>query len=352
MKWCVADGIIYTMFNKKENIVKANEIPYDEMAQWCIGVDYGTQNATVFLLMGKTYDGVIYVCKEYYYSGRRETEEQGTADVQKTDLEYTEDMRKFIGDHYEFTGKTYREIPIIIDPSAASFKLSLRRYHMRTKNGDNSVMDGIRVVSSLMGERRLIVSDECEETIASIYSYVWDEKAQMKGIDRPLKNDTDHACLSGETLINTTEGYKKIQELVGTEGCVNTIDPNTGEKCIKKYSNVQMTCADTEIYELELENGEVIKLTGNHPLLTKRGWVKVENLTQNDEILTLDSAIKIKSVKKTGKATVYNMYVEDVNCYAITKSNIISHNCDAARYGCMFFEDKSLKYNKMANMGW
>ena len=194
MKWCVADGIIYTMFNKKENIIMANEIPYNEMAQWCIGVDYGTQNATVFLLVGKSYSGTYYVCKEYYYSGRREAEEQGSADVQKTDLEYTNDMREFIEDVYELTGKTYREIPIIVDPSAASFKLSLRRFHMRTKNANNEVMDGIRTVSTLMGENKLLVSDECEETVASIFSYVWDEKAQMKGIDKPLKSDTDHCC--------------------------------------------------------------------------------------------------------------------------------------------------------------
>nr|DAT40160.1 MAG TPA: large terminase [Caudoviricetes sp.] len=193
-KWVVADGLIYTMFDKNKNIIPANQIQYENIVQWAIGVDYGTQNATVFLLIGKDYEGRLIVCKEYYYSGRAEAEKQGSQDVQKTDQEYTDDLRKFINDMYELTGKTYREVPIIIDPSAASFKLNVRRFHMRTKNADNEVMDGIRTVATLMGEQKLLVSDECRETITSIYSYVWDEKKQLKGIDAPLKNDTDHCC--------------------------------------------------------------------------------------------------------------------------------------------------------------
>lgn len=181
------------MFSKTENICQPNEIPYEDIIKWAIGVDYGTLNATVFLLLGQTVDGTTYVCKEYYYSGRAEAEATGNSDAQKTDAEYTSDLREFINDLYELTGKTYREIPIVIDPSAASFKLSLRRYHMRTKNANNEVIDGIRTVSTLMAQRRLIVSSECEETIASIFSYVWDEKAALKGVDRPLKSDTDHA---------------------------------------------------------------------------------------------------------------------------------------------------------------
>ena len=180
------------MFSRKQNIIEPNKIPYNDMVGWAIGVDYGIANPTVFLLLGLAYDGTIYVCKEYYYDGRSEAEAQGTADVQKTDLEYTNDMREFIGDAYELTGKTYREIPIIIDPSASSFKLSLRRFHIKTKNADNDVMDGIRIVSSLIAERKIIVSSECEHLIEEMFLYSWDEKRLMKtGVDAPLKQN-DH----------------------------------------------------------------------------------------------------------------------------------------------------------------
>ena len=35
------------------------------------------------------------------------------------------------------------------------------------------------------------------------------------------------------------------------------------------------------------------------------------------------------------------MEVEDVHCFAVSKSNIIVHNCDAMRYGLMYLKDKN-----------
>ena len=78
------------MFSDRENIVNPNEIPYDKIVKWCIGVDYGTGNATVFLLGGKDTDGNIYIVKEYYFAGREEARRENDYDVQKTDLEFAQ----------------------------------------------------------------------------------------------------------------------------------------------------------------------------------------------------------------------------------------------------------------------
>ena len=40
-------------------------------------------------------------------------------------------------------------------------------------------------------------------------------------------------------------------------------------------------------FEIELESGEIIKCTGNHPFFTSnRGWIKAEELNEEDDILT------------------------------------------------------------------
>lgn len=39
-------------------------------------------------------------------------------------------------------------------------------------------------------------------------------------------------------------------------------------------------------YEIEMENGDVFKCTGNHPFLTKRGWIKAEDLLCTDDIIS------------------------------------------------------------------
>jgi hypothetical protein len=43
-----------------------------------------------------------------------------------------------------------------------------------------------------------------------------------------------------------------------------------------------------EEFQIELESGEIIKCTGNHPFFTQRGWVNAEDLNENDEILNMD----------------------------------------------------------------
>lgn len=42
-----------------------------------------------------------------------------------------------------------------------------------------------------------------------------------------------------------------------------------------------------EEFEIEMEDGSIFKCTGNHPFYTQRGWVKAEDLTEDDDIMNL-----------------------------------------------------------------
>ena len=191
-KWVVADGLIYDMFNKKEHVIKQSDIPYEDIIDWCVCCDIGTANPTAFLLLGKTIDNTIYVCKEYYFDGRAAVkEEDGNPEAQKTDIEYVNDLRDFINEETELTQRTYRQIVVVVDPSASSFKLQARRFHMKTKNAINDVLPGIRTVASDMGQGKILIEEHCENLIRELQTYVWDEKAQIRGIDAPKKVD-DH----------------------------------------------------------------------------------------------------------------------------------------------------------------
>lgn len=190
--WVASTGLVYDMFDEDTNIIEPEDIPYESAQRFCIGVDYGTANATVFLLLMQDSKGIIYVCKEYYFAGRKEAEDNNDYEAQKTDLEYCEDMRTFIGSNYNYTNLTYREIPIICDPAANSFKLQLRRYHMKTKNANNEVLNGVRTVATLLGQGILKISKECDHTVKEIHTYSWDTKSQERdGVDRILKTN-DH----------------------------------------------------------------------------------------------------------------------------------------------------------------
>lgn len=200
------------MFSDDENVVDPNVIPYDKIIKWCIGVDYGTANATVFLLGGRDVDGNLWIAKEYYFAGREEARENNNYDAQKTDLEFAEDMRAFIEENKHLTGKGYREIEIMIDPAAASFKLQLRRFHMKAKNAENSVIDGIRTVATYIGARRLFISNECVELIKEMHTYSWDPKKAQQGIDSPIK-ENDHCEDSLRYLCMRLKDKHKVENV-------------------------------------------------------------------------------------------------------------------------------------------
>ena len=82
---------------------------------------------------------------------------------------------------------------MVLDPSAASFKVAARRQGVRIKEADNEVLDGIRLVASLFGAKLLRVHKKCVNLRQSIAAYVWDDKARLRGEEKPVKVE-DHAC--------------------------------------------------------------------------------------------------------------------------------------------------------------
>lgn len=42
-------------------------------------------------------------------------------------------------------------------------------------------------------------------------------------------------------------------------------------------------------YAVTLENGNVIKMTAEHPVFTQRGWVQLRDLKEKDRTLKIDA---------------------------------------------------------------
>ena len=174
--WVVAEGIIYDMFSEAKHIV--SNITSSAAAKYYVSCDYGTQNATVFLLWQSGSEGKWYCIDEYYYSGRDESE-------QKTDNAYADDYEAFIGNK--------KIEAIIVDPAAASFIAELKKRGHKVIKARNDVLDGIRYVGMLLNTEKIYFHSKCKNTIKEFNSYVWDTKASEKGgEDKPLKQH-DHA---------------------------------------------------------------------------------------------------------------------------------------------------------------
>ena len=179
--WVLAEGVIYDMFDEKKHMVPTVDRTY---SRYYVSIDYGTQNPTAFGLWGlnkKTW----YKVKEYHHSGRD--------GKQKTDSEYSKDLRKFVG----------TENPtILVDPSAASFIAQLKKDGFHVRKADNDVVDGIRNVATALSTGKIKYNDCCTETKREFSSYIWDEKARDQGEDKPIKKN-DHHMDSDRYFVNS-----------------------------------------------------------------------------------------------------------------------------------------------------
>ena len=190
--WVLAEGVIYSMFNKSMVI---DSVPSDVKIQtkW-IGIDYGQANATVFLLAGLGSDNKLYILDEYYHSGR-------VSPIQKSPRGYSKDYFKWKTKN-GVDGMPVNHKYTYIDPSAKGFirqlfedgerKIRNANNTVRTKGNKIDELAGIELVSSIIEADMLRVLSHCTNTIGEFSSYRWDPKAQEeRGEEKPIKQN-DH----------------------------------------------------------------------------------------------------------------------------------------------------------------
>lgn len=173
--WCVAEGLIYPMFDKAVHVTHHPEL--QPGGDYYISCDYGTLNPTSAGLWYLQPDGHAIRLREYYYDGRK-------TKTPRTDEEHYAALKQLAGDVAD------KVRAVIVDPSAASFIECIRRHGLfRVWQADNSVLNGIRDTSSLLQMQYLHICDNCTDIIREFSLYRWDESATE---DRPIK-ENDHA---------------------------------------------------------------------------------------------------------------------------------------------------------------
>jgi phage terminase large subunit len=192
-EWCLAEGAIYDMFDPRRHVVDI--LPPVQRWIGC-GVDFGVTNPFAAELLG-LHDGVLYLAHEWRYDSKQ-------AHRSLTSHEYSERMRGWLA------GIPARPEWTIVDPAAAEFVTQLFRDGLTPTLADNSVIDGIRTVASLLATNRLKIHRSCQGVLDEIGSYSWDSKAAEKGEDRPIKV-ADHSLDAARYVIRTTESIWRPQ---------------------------------------------------------------------------------------------------------------------------------------------
>lgn len=169
-EWVAAEGQIYMTWHVGEPPGTTAVVSRD------VAVDYATSSVFSATVYEKHDNGKSYALREDYYDAR--------VDAPLTDEQLVQRVVDLIGDNHIDT--------VIVDPNAASFKLTARNRGLPVRDGNNDVLDGIRTTAGVLAVGDLVISDRCEHKLKEILSYMWHADKQALGIDAPIK-DNDHS---------------------------------------------------------------------------------------------------------------------------------------------------------------
>lgn len=184
-QWVMADGLVYPNFSEEKHTFTDTPFLSDEGkplpgAEFYVSCDYGIVNpfaGYVWCL----YKGVAYCWKEYYWDCKN-SDEYGQKKPQRTDEEHYAALDAMIGD--------YPIECIVIDPSATSFKETIRRHDKyNVMNANNDVIPGIGTVASLLDAGMILIHKSCENYINEMGLYSWDSEA----VEDVVIKEWDHA---------------------------------------------------------------------------------------------------------------------------------------------------------------
>jgi len=176
-------------------------------------------------------------------------------------------------------GKPLSVVMDILDDEGKKLsEQSLERY-ARTKH------------TEVMNRGRLEFFESSDVVSAYQYSAILDDRTSeicrglhgkiFKAGTEPVPSLHFNALLEG-SLISTKNGYQQIEKIkIGDEVL-------THKNRYQKVYDTMSKFEDKEYYEIELDNGQKINITGEHPILTFRGWIRADHLMISDDIICFE----------------------------------------------------------------
>lgn len=151
-----------------------------------------------------------------------------------------------------------------------------------------------------------------------------------------FSNKAAEHCVTGDTLVKTTEGYIRIDELVGREDVKVYCVDFEGNEVVALAKHIRKTKETTEIVQIKCVDG-IISCTPEHRIMTQRGWMEAKDIVNVDFIRTTRNNFHnngfthihgIRHVKLEDPVPVYDLEVPVYHNFIVTKADLKIHNCE------------------------
>jgi peptidoglycan hydrolase-like protein with peptidoglycan-binding domain len=134
-------------------------------------------------------------------------------------------------------------------------------------------------------------------------------------------------CFTGDTLVDTTDGLKRIDEIeIGDFVLSKNVE--TGDTDYKEVLNTYEKSTNEFIYLYT--DDEVIETTKNHLFFVDDWWQTAEKIDVGDKVLTSEEnykeieKIEVKLLNEPEK--IYNLNVDEYHTYFVGEEKLLVHN--------------------------
>lgn len=265
-------GLVYDCFDESLNVTAPFEFPSG--TQFFGGIDWGYTEPFVLVVHAVLPNGLRFQVSETYKSGLTLPE---------------------IGEICAQKMKTWQVIRFYADPSQPGSIEYLNRLGCTTLAANNDIRVGIDIFYELIKSRTYkIIEKTSPHTLDEFDTYHYPDPKDLRQ-DQNSKEakpvgQNDHACLIGNTLIETLEGFKRIDSIAIGE----TIKTPSGFKRVLDVWN----SGEKETFELSSGSGGRIVATADHPFYVPfRGFIPLDAIRYSDIVPTWKkSSLTVRSI--------------------------------------------------------
>jgi len=118
------------------------------------------------------------------------------------------------------------------------------------------------------------------------FKYLWYQKDLLTDKNSNIVLTAGRAvgkCSPSTARIYTTDGYKNIKELLDAKQAFGVYALDENDKFVQRRARISPN-GRRPVYKVTTKNGTVFEGTGNHPMLTPRGWIEIQDLKEDDRV--------------------------------------------------------------------
>jgi PBSX family phage terminase large subunit len=167
---------------------------------------------------------------------------------------------------------------------------------------------------NLMNQRRWCVTDSSFNVKFELENWTWSKTRYGEQTRKPI--DKHNHCLVGGTKIKTSRGNVKIKDVVAGDYVLT-------RKGYRRVLRAWQSGKNRKVFKLTISNGSRIVGTGNHLVLTLRGFVPIEDVRIGDKVLCIKKKSKPMARRGIGIRShkdeqTGNISAEEINSFTTT----------------------------------